>query len=177
MVVIQHLVGQRCLRWALSIPALLVSLLWRDLDLSLHSEQNCTFPSEQLCWCCCEPAGWAGCPWLPSCCCCCRSCVAAKTPMLPPGWGFRLDQGSWMRPVGLDLAREKSFCWPLSEMPCVFAGSGTSYRASLNLASKSNFKGNHLQISNCLLVLMLKAPCIPPVAMLSSPWNYFQHVS
>lgn len=86
-----------------------------------------------------------------------------------PHTSGQLGQGSGMTHSGLNPAREKSFCYPLPEALRVFEGLGKATRASLNLTSKSNFKGNCSQISNCLLVLVLKAPCIPPVAMLSSP--------
>lgn len=175
--VIQDPVGQRCCRWALPVLALLVSWLWRNLDFSLRTEQTwaepCTLLSERLCWRCCEFAALARPPL--------ADAVAspARMPTLPAA--CRLGAFGWAKALRWETVRctqqeRGAFVSLCQKRHVCLRGVGQSTRASLNVASKSNFKGNRLQISNCLLVSVLKAPCIPPVAMLSSPWNYFQHV-
>lgn len=163
--VIQDLVGQR---WALLIPSLRVSWHWRNLGFGLHAEQtwadlHLALTVVLLAW---PPLADAG---------------AGPGLMPAPHAASWLDAVGWARAPGWDIVgwtqQEKRAFVNLCQKHHVYLqGVGPATGSSLNLASKSNFKGNHLQISNCLLVLMSKAPCIPPVAMLSSPWNYFQHV-
>lgn len=116
-----------------------------------------------LCVC---SAGLVSCNW-----CWCQSRTQ------PVGWVLLVEPRLWNKTLGSGRTQQerRAFVSLCQKCHMYLQGVGQATRASLNLASKSNFKGNYLQISNCLLVLMLKAPCIPPVAMLSSPWNYFQH--